>query len=73
MRGTADFEPIETVPHDGTRVLLLIVHANAEFSDDPVGEGWVDICEGYWTDHNGGGLVWEGLCGRPTKWRPLGI
>lgn len=37
----------------------------AEDADDR--RGW---CDAYWTDFNGGGWVWHGICGRVTHVRP---
>ena len=51
-------------------VELLIVHQNAKWSRDPVGDGWIAWCGGSWTDFNGGGWTWNGLCGRVTHVRP---
>ena len=51
-------------------VELLIEHANAKWSQDPVGDGWIAWCAGSWTDFNGGGWTWNGLCGRVTYVRP---
>lgn len=62
---------IETAPHDGSEIELRIVHINAAFADDPAGEGWIASCRGYWTDFNGGGFVWNDLCGMPCQWRPV--
>lgn len=65
------WQPIETAPRDGTRILIWFVHSNAKFSDDPVGHGWEAAHEAHWIDHNGGGWTWHGLAGSPTHWMPL--
>jgi len=67
----SDWQPIETAPRDGTDVLLWIVHPNAEWSDDPVGDGYVCHAVARWINHNGGGWTWHGMCGTPTHWRSL--
>jgi hypothetical protein len=70
-RKALEWQPIETAPKDGTRILIWFVHANAQYSKDPVADGWEAPHEAYWIDHNKGGWTWYGLCGKPTKWRPL--
>jgi len=70
VRETA-WQPIETAPRDGTRILIWFVHAHAKYSDDPVAEGWEAAHEAYWIDHNGGGWTWHGLCGVATYWQLL--
>jgi hypothetical protein len=75
MALTSDLEakgwrPIETAPHDGSEIELRVVHINAAFTDAPEAEGWIASCHGYWTDFNGGGFVWNHLCGTPCQWRP---
>jgi hypothetical protein len=53
-------------------VLIFVVHQNAEFAtgveDLARWQGWHTA---YWTDFNGGGWVWNGLCGRVTHVAPL--
>ena len=62
---------ISSAPKDGTRVLIKFVHANARFSKDPIGEGWIAVHEAHWIDHNGGGWTWYGLCGVAMEWMPM--
>lgn len=64
---------LSTAPHDGAEISLRVVHINAAF-DDPVKaaiDGWIAHCRGKWSDHNGGGWTWYGLCGSPCQWRPI--
>lgn len=67
----AGWLPIDTAPKDGTRILIWFVHPNAEYSADPVGEGWAGPHEARWLDHNGGGWTWYGLAGKATFWQPM--
>lgn len=55
------------------RVLLYVVHDHAQWEPDPVvrREKWEEWCRGYWTDFNGGGWVWDGICGHVTHVAPL--
>lgn len=57
---TARWQPIETAPKDGSRMLLWTVWRDGfEFADT-----------GYWSDLHGGGWVRNGA-GTPTHWMPL--
>ncbi|RUW69835.1 DUF551 domain-containing protein [Mesorhizobium sp. M2A.F.Ca.ET.067.02.1.1] len=67
----AEWQPIDTAPKDGTKVLLWMVHRNAAYSPDPIGEGWAAPVTAKWIDHNGGGWTWHGMLGRPTHWMAL--
>lgn len=70
----ASWVPIAECPEewkDGRPVLIEFVHANAQYSKDPVGEGWIAVHEAQWIDHNGGGWTWHGLCGVARRVRPL--
>lgn len=66
-----EWQPIETAPKDGTRILLWCVHQNAQYAKDARAEGWEAAVIGEWTTHNGGGWVWHGLAGKHTHWMPL--
>lgn len=67
----AGWQPIETAPKDGTRILLWCVHQNAQYAKDARAEGWEAAVIGEWTTHNRGGWVWHGLAGKHTHWMPL--
>uniref|UniRef100_UPI0037D9F100 hypothetical protein n=1 Tax=Tardiphaga sp. TaxID=1926292 RepID=UPI0037D9F100 len=63
----------EWTPEIDKRVLLYVVHDQAQWEPDEElrmrnWEGWH---VGYWTDFNGGGWVWNGLCGHVTHVAPL--
>jgi hypothetical protein len=51
-------------------VELLIVHMNYHFAKGADKERWREWCPGRWTDFNGGGWVWNGLCGMVVAVRP---
>lgn len=63
--------PAVTAPHDGTEIELRVVHINAAYGDDAGARNWIDICRGKWTDFNGGGFTWHGLCGSVCQWRQI--
>lgn len=65
------WRPIETAPKDGTLIMTWCVHANAEFCDDAVAEGYAGPVIAKWIDHHGGGFTWHGLAGTHTHWQPL--
>lgn len=65
------WQPIDTVPKDGTEIQIRIVHMLAAYSDDPKEDGYIATARAHWIDHNGGGLTWHGLAGAPCQWRPL--
>lgn len=71
VQDAAGWQSMDTAPKDGTRILIWFVHPSAQFSRDPVAEGWAAAHEAYWTDHNRGGWTWHGLCGAPTLWQHL--
>lgn len=64
------WQSMETAPKDGTKIVAWSVHANARYSDDPVGEGWAAPVLAHWIDHNAGGWTWNGLAGQFTCWVP---
>jgi hypothetical protein len=54
-------------------VLIYVVHDNAKYEKDLARrrEEWEAWCVGRWIDHNKGGWMWNGLCGRVTHVAPL--
>lgn len=54
-------------------VLIYVVHDNAQYEKDVKRrrEEWEAWCVGRWIDHNKGGWMWNGLCGRVTHVAPL--
>lgn len=63
---------IATAPKDGTEIELRVVHINAAYENDVARAtevGWIGTCRGHWTDFNGGGWTWNGLCGQVCQWR----
>lgn len=54
-------------------VELLVVHDNLKWAKSDDRHEWYEWCKGYWTDFNGGGWVWNGLCGRVIWVRPRGL
>jgi len=53
------------------QVELLVEHWMYRYAKGADKERWREWCVGYWTDFNGGGWVWNGLCGRVIWVRPL--
>jgi len=68
--GQADWRSIETALHDGTEIMLHILHPNLQFDQENPGR-WEQDCVGHWIDHNGGGWTWKGMFGHASCWRPL--
>src|SRR3990172_12680884 len=59
-------------PKDGREVELLVYHPNWRHCEtDEERARWCGVMRGRWTDHNGGGWVWNGLYGSAWAWRPL--
>lgn len=56
------WQPIESAPTTGESVLLYL------YCPDKKCEG---VTTGYWTEHNGGGWVYNGFLGIVTHWQPL--
>ena len=65
--------PMDTAPRDGTSVELLMFHHTRQYEEDPEKRErlWTAVVKAYWTDFNGGGWVWNGMCGSPQGWRTL--
>ncbi len=64
-----EWQPIETAPKDGTRILVARIGRNESGKD--LGIWWA--CTGHWSDHYknwNDGIEPCGLCG-PTHWMPL--
>lgn len=62
-------QPMETAPKDGTPIQLLIRHNNYQYATDDDKKNWEEWCGAMWTNFNGGGWVWNGICGNPIGWR----
>lgn len=58
-------------PKDGTEIEILFRHANFFYAAPEDRHQWQQWCRAYWTDFNGGGWVWRGICGEPLCWRPV--
>ena len=53
-------------------VLIFVVHENLQYATDEADRAqWQAWCVGRWIDHNKGGWMWHGLCGRVTHVAPL--
>ena len=66
-RAKPKWQPIETAPKDGTRIIVWLEH-NPKLGHDP---SYSHATTAYWTDFNNGGWVWHGICGNITHWMPL--
>lgn len=63
--------PVEDWPKEVDEpVDLLVIHMNYLFARDADKRRWRQWCLGHWTDFNGGGWVWQGLCGTVVAVRP---
>lgn len=67
----SEWQPIDTSPKDGTRILAWCVHDNAKWAREQDRSDWQGPVVASWIEHNGGGWMWHGLAGRFTHWMPL--
>ena len=51
-------------------MLLRIEHPNLRLAAPEDRDQWIDVVVGQWTDFNGGGWTWYGMCGFRAGWRP---
>lgn len=65
------FAPMDSAPKDGTEIEILFRHRNWKYASERDRADWQQVCKAYWTDFNGGGWVWHGICGVPMCWRPM--
>lgn len=65
------FFPMESAPKDGRDIQIVFRHFNWRYTDKEDRGELQQLCSAYWTTFNGGGWVWNGLCGVPICWRPL--
>ncbi len=70
LQCVAGWRPMHSAPKDGTEVFLFVVHPAWQYETSDPGQ-WQAVVKGRWTDHNGGGWTWPGLCGVPIQWAPL--
>ena len=64
------FEPMATAPRDGTEIDILFRHVTWHYADTETRDSeWQQVCKARWTDFNGGGWVWYGICGVAIGWR----
>lgn len=62
---------MDCAPKDGTSILILFRHVNHKYAKPAEKERWQQWCKAHWTDFNGGGWVWHGICGTPIQWRHI--
>src|SRR5574337_740475 len=63
--------PMETAPKDGAEIEILFRHTNWNYAAGLDRDDWQQVCKAHWIDFNGGGWVWDGICGQPICWRAL--
>lgn len=63
-----DWQPSKTAPKDGTWIIAWV--SPIPHIHDPQ-DGHPALA--YWTTHNGGGWVWNGLAGNISHWQPLPV
>lgn len=69
LTGPEGWHPMDTAPKDGSEIVLLIEHVNYQYASEKDKPMWREECPAAWTDSNGGGWVWRGLCGTPIGWK----
>jgi len=60
---------MQSAPKDGTPIEILFRHHNFKYAKSGEKHIWQQWCIARWTNFNGGGWVWHGICGNPICWR----
>lgn len=67
----AGWSPMYTAPKDGREIILHIEHPTIQYARAEERDDWQEDVHAHWIDFNGGGWTYYGLCGTPTRWKPI--